>query len=175
MAEKVAVSPCLKESLVALSGALTQGKGHGAIGVSRFDGGEQGSEPLVGEMTVLAALEDEGAESQLVALFAGREDVLLGEAVAVAMGISRADTAVETVVLADIADLNEAADVDGVAVDHQPLGHGLFGQVGGGLGGAAVYEGDVVGVGQALSRRQLIDTGKEISHGELPSPRSRRS
>ena len=138
VAEQVTVSPRFKEPLVAFPRPLPQREGHGAVGVCRLDGGEQGSEPLVGEVAVLAALQDEGAEAQLVALGAGRKNILLGEAVAVAVGVPRTDAAVEAVVLADVADLNQPADEHGVAVDGLPHGHRLLRQIRRGVGGSFV-------------------------------------
>ena len=117
----------LKEVSVALAGTLAEGEGQRTVGVGGLDGGDEGDQPLVGEVAVLAPLENKGAESQLVALGAGRENILAFEAVAVTVCVSRADAAVETVVLADVADLDEATDVDRIAVDglaflHRQLG-----------------------------------------------------
>ena len=140
VAEQVAVGARVVELLVAFPRAFTQRQGHGAVGVICLDGAEEGSKPFVGEVAVLASLEDEGAEAQLIALGAGRENILLGEAVAVAVGVSRADAAVVAVILADIADLDEAADVDGIAVDGLSLFGGGGGEAGGGVGGSFLYE-----------------------------------
>ena len=71
VAQKVAIRSRVVEVLVAFPRTLTQREGDGAVGVSLLDGAEKGSEPLVGEVAVLAALQDEGAEAQLVPLFAG--------------------------------------------------------------------------------------------------------
>mgnify|MGYP006976665553 CR=1 FL=1 len=65
-----------------------------------LDGGEQGSEPLVGEMPVLAALQDKGAETRLKARLTGGKDLFRGETITLGSTIRAAQTAIVAIVSA---------------------------------------------------------------------------
>ena len=162
VAEEVAVRPGVKEPLIALPGPLPQGEGHGAVGVAFLDLPNQGAEDLVGKIAVLAPLEDKGAEVQGVALLAAGQNVLRGQAVAVAVCVAPPDTAVETVVFADVADLDEAPGVDGGSVDGLPGRPGQLGQEIGGLLIPGRDEGFVFGQSQAVVLCQSLDEGAGV-------------
>ena len=77
-----------------------------------------------------AALHDERAESEGVSFGGAFENLFFRQPVAVAGLVRTADSAVETVVSADIADFDQSADEDGVSVDLPPDGIRFFGEDG---------------------------------------------
>ena len=110
VAEQVAVCPGVIEGLVICPRHLPQGEGHGAVGVVGFDGPKEPAHAGNGKGPVLAALENEGAKAQPVALGAAGENILVRQAVAVAVLVRPADAAVVAVVFAVVCKFNDAAE-----------------------------------------------------------------
>ena len=102
MAEQVAICACVKKSLVAFPAPLADGKRDGTVGISAFYGRDQGAQPLIVPVGILAALQNEGAKAQCVAGSAAGENLFLVQSVSVDVFAAIADTAVETVVFAVI-------------------------------------------------------------------------
>ena len=124
VAKQVAVGAGVAQAGVALAAALPHRERDRAIGVRRLESRDDPDEQVVGVVRILAALQHEGAEAQLVAHIGAREDLLLRQPVALARPVGRAQTAVVAVVLAEARELDEAAHEDVVAVD------GLAGRAG---------------------------------------------
>ena len=141
VAQQVAVGAGVEEALVAVAAAFAEREGDGAVWELRADALHQGHHPLVGVVAVLTALQHKGAQSATVAEAAAFEDGVVVEAVAFGQPVVAPDAAVAAVVAAVVAELDEAAHIDGVAVD--ALGHlaGLRLQVVDGLAVVGVQNG----------------------------------
>ena len=166
VAEQVAVCPGVIQGLVICPLHLPQGEGHGAVGVVGFDGPKEPTHAGNGKGSVLATLENEGAKAKLIALGAAGEDILVRQAVAVAVLVRPADAAVVAVVAAEVADLDETAGIDLCAVNRLPRRPGQRRQTRGGFRGAETDELGVLGLGQRMTSRQAVDEGKQglLSH-----------
>ena len=70
MAQQIAVGSGVKISLIAGAGLFAYGQRNGAVRMLGADGGDYGADALVGKVRVLAALQDEGAEAQGIAIAA---------------------------------------------------------------------------------------------------------
>ena len=75
MAEQIPVCPGVIELFVADIRPLAYGQGDGTVGELRTDPGNNIAEPLIGKPSVLSALKDKGAETQIIALFTAGEDI----------------------------------------------------------------------------------------------------
>lgn len=175
VAEQVAVCPGVIQGLVILPRHLSQGEGHGAVGVVGFDGPKEPAHAGNGKGSILAALENEGAKAQLIALGAAGENILVRQAVAVAVLVRPADAAVVAVVAAEVTDLDETAGVDLGAVNRLPRRPGQRRQMRGGFRGAETDELGILGLGQLMRSRQLVDQGKKGSLIHRSQTGSRRS
>ena len=128
MAQQIAVGARLAQTAVALAATLADRERHRDVGMARLDGLKQSAEPLVCGVGVLAALEDERPEAGGVAVLQAGEYLLVREAVAADVAVVAADAAVEAVAAAEVGELDQPADVDGVAEDALP---GVIGETGG--------------------------------------------
>ena len=120
VAQQVAVRARLAQARKALVAPLTQGQRHRAVRIARLDRAHNVLNPFVGEESVLAALHHERAKAQRVALLAAGQNVVLPKPVARAACVAAADSAVQAVVFADVADLDQPADEHAVAVGLPP-------------------------------------------------------
>ena len=76
MAEQIPVRAGFIEPKVAFAGALADRKGDGAVGKLMPDLRDDLTEPVICKISVLAALQDEGAEAQPISQVAAGQDVL---------------------------------------------------------------------------------------------------
>ena len=169
MAQQVAVRARLVHAAVIVRGILAQRQGDGAVGVCRADARNDPAD-APHRHRALAALQHERAEPQLVSLRAAGQDGLLVQRVAVAAGVRSADAAVEAVVPADVAHLDQAADVHVHAVHRAARSVGKRGGVSGGFAALPRNQRLVFLQRQPALRRQTVDQAKH------PPPRwNRRS
>ena len=112
VAQKIPVCPGIKKGLVGSAAPFPHREGQGTVGKGGFDLADQAGQPLVREETVLPALEHKCAHAQLIALAAAVQDLILRKPVAADVGIAPADTAVETVVPAEVGELDQPPDID---------------------------------------------------------------
>ena len=150
--EEVAVCAGGKEPLVAGPAALADGERDGAVRERGADGGDDIRHSVVREVRVLPALEHEGAEAQFVPGLAAGEDLRLVQAVALRAGVAAPDAAVAAVVLAEVGELDQAADEDAAAVG--AVAHGA------GAGKEVV----------AVRRRALLQQRAELRIRQVPRP-----
>ena len=150
--EEVAVCAGGKEPLVAGPAALADGERDGAVRERGADGGDDVRHSVVREVRVLPALEHEGAEAQFVPRLAAGEDLRLVQAVALRAGVAAPDAAVAAVVLAEVGELDQAADEDAAAVG--AVAHGA------GAGKEVV----------AVRRRALLQQRAELRIRQVPRP-----
>ena len=159
VAKEVAVGSGVEEALVALSRALAEGEGDGAVGVGVSDGGDDVAHTVVVEPGVFTPLHDEGAETEGVALLATFEYLLLGKAVAADVVLASAYAAVEAVVFAMVGDFDEAAHEYFVAVDALGFGTRALEEV---LDERLVFGGEDAGElleGDIAAGEDLVDDG----------------
>lgn len=154
VAEEIPVCPGLKEALVAGPAPLPQGESQGTVGPPGLDLLDERAENLIGEVAVLPPLKDKGAKAQGIALLAAVQNVLGGQAVAVTVRVAFANAAVEAVVFAQIADFNEAAGIDLVAIDFLAQGPPLPPPAGWQLWSRPAEKGLILLQGQAMVRRR---------------------
>ena len=84
--------------------------------MSLLDAANQVTEDIVGIVDVLPALKDGGAKVQLIALVAAVQNLFLAQAVTLDMTVGPAQSAIIAIVLAVGGELDEAAEVDLLAV-----------------------------------------------------------
>ena len=113
MAKKVPIRTGLMELFVAFPAPFPHGKGHGTIWEFFLDGPNNGAHPLIGKPSILASLKHKGAETTVIAFLTAGKDVLLGQAVTADLLIGTADTAIVTIIFADIGVLHNAPKIDG--------------------------------------------------------------
>ena len=106
MAQKVAVGPCVKKGLVALPGLFPDGQGDGAVRKPPPDLRDNGADPRVGVIGVLAPLQDKGAESKFVSVSGTGENLLPGQAVAFCLLITFPDATIVAVIAAYVGKFN---------------------------------------------------------------------
>ena len=116
VAEQITVRAGLTEPPVAFAGALADRKGDGAVGKLMSDLRDDLTEPVICEIPVLSALQDEGTEAQSVSKMAAGQDVLFRQPVALRVGVALADAAVVAVVFTVVCKFDQPADVDIVSV-----------------------------------------------------------
>ena len=114
--QQIAVRAGTVPGLVACPRPLADGERHRAVRVAALDLPHEGGDPLLGVCGILAALQNEGAEAEAVALVAAVEDLPVRQPVALRVPVVAADAAVEAVVPAVVGKLDEPAQKDGVAV-----------------------------------------------------------
>ena len=100
VAQEIAVSARLLHTFIALEASLAEGESDSAVGIFFAELGNDTAHKVVGESRVLTALHNEGAESELIAVFTAGEYLFTGKAVAFGILVASADTAVKAVVLA---------------------------------------------------------------------------
>ena len=116
MAEQIPVRAGFIEPPVACAGTLADRKGDGAVGELMPDLRDNLTEPVICEIPVLAALQDEGAEAQPISQVAAGEDVLFCQPVALCVCVAFADAAVVAVVFTVVCKFDQPADVDVMSV-----------------------------------------------------------
>ena len=116
VAEQIPVCAGFIEPPVAFAGSLADRKGDGTVGELIPDLRDDLTEPVICEVSVLAALQDEGAEAQSVSKIAAGEDVLFRQPVALRVGVAPADAAVVAVVFTVVCKFDQPADVDVMSV-----------------------------------------------------------
>lgn len=116
MAQKISVGSRVKKCPVACLAPLACRKCDGAVRETFTDLSDKICKPCLGERGVLAALEDEGTESKAVSFVAAGKDGVLVKTVTAGSPVAPADTAVETVVLAIVGELNKPPQEDVLAV-----------------------------------------------------------
>ena len=94
--------------------ALAEAQGDGGEAGLGADAPQDGGQPLRLDAVVLARLHDQGAVAEILGLAGAVQDDVGGEAVALHAAVGGADAAVGTAAHAVVADLDEAAQVDGV-------------------------------------------------------------
>ena len=112
MAEQVPVRPGIKPQLVDLPVKLPQREGDGTVRPAGLDGPHRLRHPVRGEPRVLAPLEYKGAKAPAIPLFAAVQNGVPVQPVAGHMMVVPPDAAVQTVIFADVAALDEPPDVD---------------------------------------------------------------
>ena len=118
--QQIAVGARLEHGLIRLARKLAERQRDRAVGELRLDAAHRAADFLHAERAVLAALHDERAEAEMVALAGALENLVLGQPVAVGVRVGAADAAVQAVVAADISDLDQAADINVRAIDLTP-------------------------------------------------------
>ena len=112
MAEQVAVSAGIKQSLIALLASLTERQCDRTVRVFGTDCGDDFLHPLVCEIGIFSALKHKGAETEIISLATAGENLVETQAVAVCMWIATANSAVEAVIFAVVGKLNQSAQKD---------------------------------------------------------------
>ena len=102
MAQQIAVRTRVEQGLIAFAAAFAQRKGHGAVGVARFERFDQRHEHRVGEKRILPALQHKGAKAEVIALIGALQDLLRRQPVAFDIPVASPDAAVQTIVFADV-------------------------------------------------------------------------
>jgi len=118
--EKIAVRPGVEEALEAFARQFSDRQRDCAVRPGGMDLGNDLRHPVLVKPAVLPALQDEGAESQIVSALAAGEDLLFCEAVADRVLITSAYAAVEAVVSAVIGKFDQPADIDIMSVVMDP-------------------------------------------------------
>ena len=126
MPQQIAVRPGVKQTLIAFPASFTQRQRDGAIRKLPLDGAEQIAENLVGKPGIFTALQNEGAKSKRPAFPAAEQNLIRAQTVALCAAIAATNAAIETVVFAPTADLNETAGVDRVSIYGLPKRDGAF-------------------------------------------------
>ena len=159
VAQKVPIRPGVKKGLVGFPGPFPDGKGNCAVGISGFDGLDQVYHPLIGEIAVLPALQDEGAKAKIISGAAAGEDLFLGEPVARRVFVASADAAVEAVVPAVVGKFNKPTDINVMAVPALLLLPGQGEKLPGKLGRAPGNEGSPFFFCQGVLLFQTVEQG----------------
>ena len=120
VAEKVSVCSGLKEPSVTLSGKFPDGKSDRAVRKTLPDSGDDICHPVFREPSVLAALEDKGAEAETVSVFAAGKNLIFGQSVADRVFIAFAYAAVIAVVPAVVGKFDQPPDIDVLSVVTDP-------------------------------------------------------
>ena len=110
MAEKVAVSSCVKKSLIAFAASFSQRESNGAVRKFLTDGSGDCCHAPVMKPGVFSALENKGAKSQSIPMTAAFQNLFLSQPVPLCFFVAAADSAVIAVVFAEAADFNQTAD-----------------------------------------------------------------
>ena len=126
--QQITVGPGGKEQTVALFAAFAERKRHSAVGVRGFELVDQIAQKVVGRRAVFTPLQNERAKAEAVALVGAVENLRFRQPVAVGAPVAAADPAIVAVVFANVADLNQHADKDAVAVDLFAYAHGGIAQ-----------------------------------------------
>ena len=112
VAQKIAVCPRGVELFKALSSALAKRQRDGAVRVGFANGTDDIHHALIGKVRVLAALQNEGAEAEVIAYLAALQDLFLGQAIALGIAVASANAAVQAIVFAVVGILDQSADID---------------------------------------------------------------
>ena len=116
MPQQVAVSPRIEHGLIGLRRIFPDRKRDRAVRKLRFDRQHQRADGINIAFACLPALQNKGAEAERIPLPAAGQDLLCCEPVARAVTVGAPDAAVQAVVPANVADLDQAADIDGIPV-----------------------------------------------------------
>lgn len=157
MAQQVAVRSGVKKGLVGIVPPLADGEGQRAVRKSGLDAPDETDHPLVCEPAILPALEHKGAKSQLIALAAAVQDLVLGQPVALDVRVALSDAAVVAVVPAVVGELDESPDVDILPVDGLPHLPGQSEEMLRRLRGAPVNDPDPLLPGEGPLPVQFVD------------------
>ena len=131
VAKQITVRARIEHRLISLAWKFTERQRDGAVRKLCLDAAHDAADYVNRKRAVLTALHDKGAETERVALTGAVQYLLFGQAVAVASSVGAANTAVIAIVAADIADLNESADVNITAVYAAARSGSLFGGISG--------------------------------------------
>jgi hypothetical protein len=111
VAEEIAVCPGLQEILIAFPCAFSQREGNGTVRVLLSDLRYHITEKSVGIFRIFSTLQHKCAIAKGIALFTASEDLFLGQTISLDFWVVLADSTVEAVVPAEIAELNQATEV----------------------------------------------------------------
>ena len=115
--QQISVCACRMQSLIALPAPLTHGKRHSAVGMAPFELFYDTGQDFVGVVGIFPSLQYEGPKAQVISFISTGKDFFRGQPVSLAVLIAFPDPAVNAIVLADIADLDEPAGEDGIPID----------------------------------------------------------
>ena len=116
VAQKITVCTGLKVFFIALFRLFTDGKRDGTIGICFANSRHDLADTFIREIRVLTALQNEGAETERISLFAAGKDMLFLQAITLRAAVISADTAVVAVIFAVVRKLYKSADVYRIAV-----------------------------------------------------------
>ena len=116
MTQKIAVCTCLLQFSVTLIRSFSQRQGDSTIRMVDFYLTDYVTKPRIVEKCIFSALEHESPKSQFIPFPAAVQNLFFAEPVAVTCLVAAADSTVKTVISAEVADFNEAADEHLLAV-----------------------------------------------------------
>lgn len=164
VAEQIAVGSCLPVGSIAFPRFFSHGEGDSAFRELRFDAADDAAKTFIGEVGILTALHDKGAEAQLPALPAAGENFLFGQTVAVGMAVSTANSAVIAVIFTVIGKFNESTDVDGASIPRAAHFIGFLGEKCLHIRRFPLHEGQKLPVGQIVGLCQLFNDSFHLLH-----------
>ena len=112
VAQQIPVRASVKQPLVGRPAPFSDGERNGAVRKVPPDGRDQGDQPVIRPVSILAALQDEGPEIQRVACLAAGQYLLLRQAIAVRRLVGPTQAAIEAVVAAIACKFNDAPEKD---------------------------------------------------------------
>ena len=118
--QRIAVGPCILPAEVNLERTFPAGERDRAVRVCHLEFFHDPRQIVVPERGIFAALQDDRAEPESVTVIGGIQDLIFGQAVTLCVRIARADAAVIAVVLAEIGELDQAAEENPVSVAEEP-------------------------------------------------------
>ena len=110
--EQIPVRPGVLPAAVDVIRPFPAGERDRAVRMRRLDLFHHTGDRAVAESGILAALQNDGAETEIVSVTCGRQDPVFAQTVALRFGIPGADAAVITVVAAVTGKLDQTAEID---------------------------------------------------------------
>ena len=109
MPQEISVCSGIKKSLIALFGLFSDGKRYRTIRMCFLDRTYDIADPVIGIIRILSALEDKSLKSDLLAYITTGQYLLFGEPVPVRLFIAVTYSAIVTIVLTIIRELDKAS------------------------------------------------------------------
>ena len=114
--EQVTVRPRLKIPQIAFPCLFPDRERDSTVRVSVFDSGHQAAQIVVPVKRILAALQNDGAESQLITLVGAGKDLFGTQPVSLRPGVGTSEPAIVTVIPAIAAELDQSAQKNSLPV-----------------------------------------------------------
>jgi hypothetical protein len=121
VAQQIPVRTRIVEPLIALSTSLTERECNGTVGISRLYLSDDSAHPLIIEIRVLSALQNERPKAKRIPFVTAREYLVGRQSIALTLSVTAAYSAIATVVFAYITYLDKPTDKHLVAI--MPLAH----------------------------------------------------